>query len=195
MAERSQIVRGSHNNLHDFIQESKSTIFKKIRSRDVSLFLDEVMLGLTAKVFRTYHASNVVKASLGNSDVSQSTPDYLKKYVATMANLGAAIVCNHKKKPRKNWGESLRKKIERLKKLKEKKTRRSRERAKILRINIKIIKETKNYNLRTSLKSYIDPRIYYEWGEKVEFDWKLYYPKALQRKFSWVEDKPTMTLV
>lgn len=181
------------NNLEAFIKESKSTIFKGIRSRDVSLFLDEVMPGLTAKVFRTYHASNVVKASLGNSDVSQSTPDYLKKYVATMANLGAAVVCNHKKKPRKNWRESLAKKIERLTKLKEKKTKRSGERAEILGIKIKIMRATKNYNLGTSLKSYIDPRIYYDWGKKVEFDWKLYYPKALQCKFSWVERKPTMT--
>jgi len=181
------------NNLQEFIKESRSTIFKGIRSRDVSLFLDEVMPGLTAKVFRTYHASNVVEASLVNSDVSQSTPNYLKKYVATMANLAAAIVCNHKKKLPKNWRESLRRKIERLKKLREKNTRKAREGAEILRVNIKIMKATKNYNLRTSLKSYIDPRIYHEWGKRVEYDWKLYYPKTLQSKFSWVERKPTMT--
>jgi len=181
------------NNLEGFIEESKSTIFKGIRSRDVSLFLDEVMPGLTAKVFRTYHASNVVEASLGNSDVSQSTPDYLKKYVTTMANLGAAIVCNHQKKPRKNWRESLEKKMERLKMLKAKKTMKSVERAKVLEVKIKIIKETKNYNLGTSLKSYIDPRLYYDWGKRVEYDWKLYYPKTLQRKFSWVEKTPKMT--
>jgi len=130
---------------------------------------------------------------LDNSDISQSTPNFLKKYVATMANLAAAIVCNHKKKLQKNWRESLRKKVERLKILREKKTRGSVERAKILRINIKIMKATKNYNLRTSLKSYIDPRIYYEWGKRVEYDWKLYYPKTLQSKFSWVETKSTMT--
>jgi len=181
------------NNLKAFMEESKSTLFKGIRSRDVSLFLDEVMPGLTAKVFRTYHASNVVKTSLDNSDVSQSAPDYLKKYVATMANLGAAIVCNHKKKPRKNWGESLLKKTERLKRLEERKTKKSRERAEKLRINIKIVRATRNYNLGTSLKSYIDPRLYYDWGKRVEFDWRLYYPKTLQRKFSWVERKPTVT--
>jgi len=180
-------------NLREFVRESKSTIFKGIRSRDVSLFLDEVMSGLTAKVFRTYHASNVVKASLNNSSVSQSTPDYLKKYVATMANLAAAVVCNHKKKLQKNWRESLRKKIERLKILKEKKTKKAMESANILRVNIKVMKATRNYNLRTSLKSYIDPRIYYDWGKRVEFDWKLYYPKTLQSKFSWVERKPAMT--
>ena len=181
------------NNLEDFIKGSKSTIFKGIRSRDVSLFLDEVMPGLSAKVFRTYHASNVVETFLGNSDVSQSAADYLKKYVATMANLGAAIVCNHKKNPRKNWKESLSKKMERLEKLEAKETKTSQESAKKLRINIKTMKATKNYNLGTSLKSYIDPRIYYKWGKRVEYDWKSYYPKTLRRKFSWVERRPRMT--
>ena len=56
-----------------------------------------------------------------------------------------------------------------------------------LELQIKEQKKTRDYNLTTSLKSYIDPRIYCTWGEKVDFDWKLYYPKALQRKFSWVE--------
>jgi hypothetical protein len=51
------------------------------------------------------------------------------------------------------------------------------------------MKATKDYNLRTSLKSYIDPRIYRDWGKSIDFDWKLYYPKALQRKFSWVENQ------
>jgi len=37
------------------------------------------------------------------------------------------------------------------------------------------------------LKSYIDPRIYYSWGKSIDFDWKLYYPKTFQKKFSWVE--------
>lgn len=181
------------SNLQEFIEESESTIFKGIRSRDVSLFLDEVMLGLTAKVFRTYHASNVVDVSLNQSDVSQSTPDYMKKYVATMANLNAAIVCNHKKKPRKNWNESIRKKMEQLQKLKAKKTKKSIERAKKLVIRTKIMRATKNYNLGTSLKSYIDPRLYYEWGNNVEYDWKAYYSKTLQRKFSWVEKTPMIT--
>jgi DNA topoisomerase-1 len=47
------------------------------------------------------------------------------------------------------------------------------------------MKQTRDYNLGTSLKSYIDPRIYKEWGKKVGFDPALYYPKSLQRKFSW----------
>ena len=56
-------------------------------------------------------------------------------------------------------------------------------------LKIEAQKETRDYNLTTSLKSYIDPRIYYEWGQRVDYDWKNYYSKSLQKKFSWVETK------
>ncbi len=174
------------DNLLDFMRDAKSPIFEGVRSKNVNLFLSEVMPELTAKVFRTYHASEVVRNFLHNADVSRSDPDFVKKHTARMANLEAAIVCNHKKKPSKNWRKSLEKKKERLKKLKARQTEKSREAARALELRIKELKATRDYNIRTSLKSYIDPRIYYQWGKKVEFDWKLHYPKALQRKFSWV---------
>jgi DNA topoisomerase-1 len=45
------------------------------------------------------------------------------------------------------------------------------------------------WNLGTSLKSYIDPRVYYAWGQEVEYDvLERYYPKALRRKFAWVRE-------
>ena len=56
-----------------------------------------------------------------------------------------------------------------------------------MKIKINIQKETKDYNLTTSLKSYVDPRVYYEWGKQVEYDWKKYYSKSLQKKFSWLD--------
>jgi len=179
------------NNLEAFISQAQadSTIFEGIRSEHINNFLSEIMPGLTAKVFRTYHASDVVKNSLEKANVLASVPLVVKKHAATMANLEAAIVCNHKRKPPKNWEESLAKKIERLNVLKNlpKKTKSHEERVRTLEFKIKEIKETRDYNLRTSLKSYIDPRIYYSWGKHVDFDWKLYYPKTFLNKFSWVE--------
>jgi len=176
-------------NLEAFKNEAESAIFEGIRSENVNSFLGEVMQGLTAKVFRTYHASEVVKNYLEKANVSALMPAMVKKHEATMANLEAAIVCNHKRKPPKNWNESVAKKIERLKTLKNspKKTKSQQERVQTLRLKILEMKATRDYNLRTSLKSYIDPRIYYSWGKSVDFDWKLYYPKTLQNKFSWVE--------
>lgn len=177
------------NNIQEFIESAKSSVFEGVGSQNISLFLDEVVSGVSAKVFRTYHASKVVSDFLNSSDVSKPDPEYAKKHVATMANLEAAIVCNHKRKPPKNWKKSLAKKERRLKKLKAKSTSSAKKRAKILQYKIKAFRETRDYNLGTSLKSYIDPRIYYSWGRKVNFDWKLYYPKALRKKFSWIERK------
>jgi len=181
-------------NLEEFRSQAEAnsaelTIFEGIRSEHVNNFLGEVMQGLTAKVFRTYHASEVVKNSLEKADVSSSQPLVLKKHVATMANLEAAIILNHKRKPPKNWEESLAKKIQRLNTLKNspKKSGKLEERMQALQLKIKEVKDTRDYNLRTSLKSYIDPRIYYSWGKSIDFDWKLYYPKTFQKKFSWVE--------
>jgi hypothetical protein len=46
----------------------------------------------------------------------------------------------------------------------------------------------RTWNVNTSLKSYIDPRVYYRWGREVEYDViERYYPKALRRKFAWVK--------
>jgi DNA topoisomerase-1 len=184
---RARLPQKVIGNIKEFIESAQSSIFEGIGSKNVSLFLDEVVPGVSSKVFRTYHASKVVADFLYSSDVAEPDPDYEKKHVATMANLEAAIVCNHKRKPPKNWKENLAKKMGRLKKLRAKSTSSSKKRAKILQYKIKAYRETKDYNLRTSLKSYIDPRIYYKWGRKVDFDWKLYYPKALRKKFSWVE--------
>jgi DNA topoisomerase-1 len=269
-------------NLKEFAANAEVTLFDEVRSQHVSEFLDEVMSGLSAKVFRTLYASDAVKTKLKNTRVKSEEPAYRKKYVAKMANLEAAKVCNHKRTIPKRWKASLEKKKDRLKFLKErakvaqakirkikknaqqkhrerlktmeeklkaamekleeykqqlekrecegksvkglKKRIKSKQKAikqhrqgiKVLKVkyeehlkklkqrlkrqkqhdkaasekmklNIEIQSETRDYNLTTSLKSYIDPRIYYEWGKKVEYNWKNYYPKTLQKKFSWVD--------
>lgn len=178
-----QIIR----NIKTLMNSASSSIFEGVNSKNVSQFINEVAPGVSSKVFRTYHASKVVNDFLNSSEVSASDLGYVKKHIATMANLEAAIVCNHKRKPPKNWRESLLKKRERLKKLRAKNTQSAKRKAKILEYKIRAARETKDYNLGTSLKSYIDPRIYFKWGQKVDYDWKNYYPKALHKKFSWIE--------
>jgi DNA topoisomerase-1 len=176
-------------NLEDFISEAESAIFAGVRSSNVNQFLSEVMPGLSAKVFRTYHATHVVEDELNESKTTKDDPEYIKKDTARLANLKAAEMCNHKKQVSKGFQSSLDRKMERLKTLKEKKTEKSLEKAKELKVQIESMKKTKEYNLTTSLKSYIDPRVYYEWGKRVDYDWKKYYSKTLQKKFSWVEEE------
>ncbi len=191
------------NNLQSFIGEPRAQIFSGIRSEHVNAFLGQVMPGLTAKVFRTYHASKSVRDYLSNSKVRPEDPDFEKKYAAKMANLEAAITCYHKRKLPKNWKKSLEKKVNglkalkiKLKEIKEKPLSRSRakrvksiqRRIKNATLNVKLIKATRDYNLGTSLKSYINPRLYTKWARKVSYDWKNIYPKTLQRKFAWAEE-------
>ncbi len=273
-------------NLMEFAATAKSSLFDGIGSKHVSEFLDEVMTGLSAKVFRTCYASEAVKTKLEKARVKLEDHEYVKKYVATMANLEAAKVCNHRRTIPKTWISSLEKKkarlkalknrarkthvklrqkanereekykermrkqeerlqamkekleaypqqladrkqhgkpiralkrrvnlqrkavarqkqrlkelktkhAERMKKLKQRlESRRQRDKAAMdkLKLRIEAQKETRDYNLVTSLKSYIDPRIYCEWGKRVDYDWKRYYPKSLQRKFGWVETEET----
>jgi len=175
-------------NLKEFIATNpEGAIFNGVRSENVNRFLSEVVPGLSAKVFRTYRASQTVEEYLKKARARKRYPEYMKKNVATLANLEAAIVCNHKRKMPKNWEAALEKKQVRLKLLRTKTTKKAVEATQELELKIETLKSTRDYNLGTSLRSYIDPRLYYRWGNKVNFNWKSYYSKTLQRKFSWVE--------
>lgn len=190
------------SNLRSFIGRPREQIFKGIRSERVNAFLGEVMPGLTAKVFRTYHASRVVRKYLAGSKVRPEDPEFEKDYAAKMANLEAAVICYHKRKLPKNWKESLQRKEEQLRAMKEKlrevKARpRSKRRTRMIKnlkekirkaeLKVKLAMATRDYNLATSLKSYIDPRYYVRWAKGVSHDWKRIYPKTLQRKFTWAK--------
>jgi DNA topoisomerase I len=110
-------------NLQDFMRgkQPSDQIFDKIDSTHVNRFLSGIVPGLTAKVFRTYHATKAVRAYLTDkSQVKEDAPNYEKEYVAKLANLEAAVVCNHKRTPPKNWQENLAKRDAELEKLRAK---------------------------------------------------------------------------
>lgn len=180
------------DNLEEFIAEAKSEVFEGINSKMVNKFLGRIMPGLTAKVFRTHHATKTVEEALAAAKVKPDHPDYIKKHALIMANLGAAVVCNHKRAPPKNWKQLLEKRKQRLKQLQGKNTKRAKIARAKLRLKIREMKMVKDYNLRTSLKSYIDPRVIYRWCQQVNYDWRKYYPKTFQRRFSWIENPETV---
>ncbi|MEM3103243.1 MAG: hypothetical protein QXL93_01005 [Candidatus Nitrosocaldus sp.] len=186
----------AYKNLEEFVANKNEgeEIFAGITSRHVNRFLSSIMDGLTAKAFRTYLATDVVKDYLLSVDGKiDGHSDYIKVYHAKMANLQAAITCNHKRAIPKNFEESLRKKEERLKELmsKEVKTKKQEERLKEriekLKLQIELAKQCRDYNLATSLRNYIDPRLFYAWCKYVGIDWTSIYTASLQRKFQWVK--------
>jgi len=226
----------------------KPQIFPTIDSSHVNEYLSGILPGLTAKVFRTHHATQAVKKSLGGSEVEASDPDYEKWGAVVQANLEAAVLCNHYKKAPENWSErrgrfsekkdkaqervnALRaeskqasqvldairremrekraeassdeqkdrvkaryaKRIEQATKKAEAaktKLQRAEDALGKLKVQDMVAARGRTWNLGTSLKSYIDPRVYYQWGQQVDYDvLARYYPKTLQKKFAWVRDE------
>jgi len=204
-------------------------IFGNLTSRDVNEYYKTVVTGLTAKVFRTFSASTVVSKYLNeNGDVKKGS-QMEKLYHAKLANLEAAIMCNHKRTIPKTFEQSLQKKRdtlktaekatpwkkneEALKKAESTKTKteaqekkrkdritkikgmirkskaKQKERVEKLRLQLDLTEKTRDYNLGTSLRNYIDPRIFKSWTEEVTADWEKLYTSALQKKFLWVKSE------
>jgi DNA topoisomerase-1 len=221
-------------------------VFPHITSRDVNSYLSTIQPGLSAKVFRTHHATEVVRDSLAECGVTADDPEYGKREAMVLANLDAAILCNHTKQAPAKWAtRRVRMREQRLRakarvdkvreQVREYRARREalggeakekiaaasdkqrpkvrdryRKRRAVADRRIEAAKgrlqrarvalgkvESRNklagkgrtWNLGTSLKSYIDPRVCYRWGQRVDYEViEKYYPKALQRKFAWVAD-------
>jgi DNA topoisomerase-1 len=181
-------------NIQHYAKTSKEYLFEGINSKKVSRFLSEKMPGLTAKVFRTWRCTRTVKEALEKSGVKKGDPEYQKTFSAKMANLKVAEVANHKRKIPPNFDERLAKKEAKLKELyaqleekkaEGKKTESLETRIEKAKLDIELTKLTKEYNLGTSLKSYIDPTAYVKWAKSVNFNLEKFYPKTLRKKFSW----------
>jgi DNA topoisomerase-1 len=157
-------------------------IFHNVSSGLVNQFLSSILPGLTAKVFRTYHATAKAREVLVSNDL-RNADDLDKLYHAKEANLQAAIFCNHQRTPPKTWQESLNKKQG---KLEEAMARKDAKRVAKLKKELEFFARTKNYNLNTAMKNYIDPRVFKSWCDYVGLDWAKVYSKSLQKKFSWV---------
>lgn len=181
--ERKKVNSRVYENLREFVAEGNQRIFYGITSTDINKFLSEAMPGLTSKIFRTCIATNGADLYLTKLDeVGKEDPEYIKKYVAKLANLQAAKLLNHRKTPSAKFQERLEKKEEKLRQyLSEGKT----EKADKLQLEIDLLKRTGNYNLSTSLRNYLDPRIFVLWAKNVDFDLKGLYSKTLRKKFSW----------
>ncbi len=219
-----------YDNLKEFISNKKENeeIFDGITSRHVNAYYSTIVKGLSAKVFRTYLASRVVLNYLRNHDDIKSESDMKKLFHGKLANLDAAIMCNHKRTIPKNFDASLQKKRdtlkniekakpwekseellkkaqskivktekqkeiknERIKKIKtviRKRKVKHTERIEKLELQINLTEKTRDYNLGTSLRNYIDPRIYKTWTDEVGAEWEKLYTSALQKKFLWVKN-------
>ena len=212
-------------------KKSKDEIFDDITSRHVNAYYSSIVKGLTAKVFRTYLATTVVKNYLIEHDSIKSKTSVEKLYHAKLANLEAAKMCNHKRTIPKTFEQSLQKKRDTLKKVEKdkawtkteetlkkventepktetqkknkekriktlnvqikKQKQKQKERVQKLKFQVDLSEKTRDYNLGTSLRNYIDPRIFKAWTDEVGAEWEKLYTAALQKKFLWVKNENT----
>ncbi|MFB5619863.1 MAG: DNA topoisomerase I [Nitrosopumilus sp.] len=220
-----------HENLKKLVEKKKpkDEIFDDITSRHVNQYYSSIVKGLTAKVFRTYLATTVVKNYLVEHDNMKGKTATEKLYHAKLANLEAAMMCNHKRTIPKTFEQSLQKKRDTLKKVEReqvwKKTQETlkkveasepktdaqkkikakriktlneqikkqkskhKERLEKLELQIDLSEKTKDYNIGTSLRNYIDPRVFKAWTDEVGAEWEKLYTSALQKKFLWVKNE------
>jgi DNA topoisomerase-1 len=220
-----------HENIKKIIEKKKpkDEIFEDITSRHVNQYYSGIVKGLTAKVFRTYLATAVVKKYLVEHDNIKGKTANEKLYHAKLANLEAAMMCNHKRTIPKTYELTLQKKRDVLKKLgkeqvwkktqeilkkvestesktdtqKKSKTKRiktlnqqikkqkskHKERLEKLELQLDLSEKTKDYAIGTSLRNYIDPRVFKAWTNEVGAEWEKLYTAALQKKFLWVKNE------
>jgi DNA topoisomerase-1 len=220
-----------HENLKKIIEKKKpkEEIFEDITSRHVNQYYSSIVKGLTAKVFRTYLATTVVKNYLVKHDNIKGKTANEKLYHAKLANLEAAMMCNHKRTIPKTYELTLQKKRDSIKKLEKeqvwKKTQETlkkvktkepktdtqkkskvkrvktlneqikkqkskhKERLEKLELQLDLSEKTKDYAIGTSLRNYIDPRIFKAWTDEVGAEWDKLYTAALQKKFLWVKNE------
>jgi DNA topoisomerase-1 len=220
-----------HENLKKIVEKKKpkDEIFDGITSRHVNVYYSSIVKGLTAKVFRTYLATTVVKNYLVKHDNIKEKTSNEKLYHAKLANLEAAMMCNHKRTIPKTYEQTLQKKRDSIKKLekeqvwkktqetlkkvkskepktdtqKKSKTKRiktlneqikkqkskHKERLEKLELQLDLSEKTKDYAIGTSLRNYIDPRVFKAWTNEVGAEWEKLYTAALQKKFLWVKNE------
>ena len=203
----------TESNLSQYSIDKKDKLFDKITANSLNQYLEKFMKGLTAKVWRTFNASNLFQKELDkvNLDKVKFSSDAEKENFLRMmfhqANSAVAILCNHQK----NVSTGIEKQIEKIndrikdlqkkkRKLEDKKGRSSGKETKTDKLTkiankIKLLKlkkdnrnKMKNVSLGTSKLNYIDPRIIFAFAKKFEISEDLLFSKTEIERFEWAKN-------
>jgi len=120
-----------------------------------------------------------------------------KKMRIKMNILEASWVCFHKRARPKNFDEMLKKRDEKIARCQERVEEAIIEKAdpkRMRKLDLEVLEaklermfyyETSEWNLNTTLKSYIDPRVVKEACDKIDLPYEKIYSQVLLKKFSW----------
>ncbi|XP_043260036.1 DNA topoisomerase I, mitochondrial [Colletes gigas] len=193
-------------------------LFDRLNTTVMNKHLNELMEGLTAKVFRTYNASWTLQQQLDKlTNPDDTEAEKILSY--NRANRAVAILCNHQRSVPKTHAksmENLKAKIEAKKEAiadaelavkdakrdakhgsvkekvvyeKKKKTLdRLKEQLTKLEVQATDKEENKEIALGTSKLNYLDPRISVAWCKKNNVPIERIYNKTQRDKFRWAID-------
>ncbi|KAF5287721.1 hypothetical protein FQA39_LY15741 [Lamprigera yunnana] len=207
-------------NLQLFMENKKGAddLFDRLNTTILNKHLNELMEGLTAKVFRTYNASFTLQQQLDElTNPDESLSEKILSY--NRANRAVAILCNHQRAVPKGHQKSMEKLKEKIdakkdalkdaerqvkdaqrdakhgsvkeKTIYEKKKKmlqRMKEQLAKLEIQETDRDENKTIALGTSKLNYLDPRISVAWCKKYEVPIEKIYNKTQRDKFRWAID-------
>lgn len=192
-----------YENMQQFTADKNryDNIFGSVTSIDINRYLQSFMPDLTAKVFRTYNASNTFQKELKKvekkfvqADEVDQTNILLDEY--NKANAKVALLCNHQKNINKSSAKQINNLNAQIKKVRDQiRNAKKEERKKALRQKLEKYKskkslkvELKNISLGTSKINYIDPRISVAFMKKYKLPLDKVFNKTLQEKFKWAMD-------
>ncbi|MEM3403253.1 MAG: hypothetical protein QXJ17_01690 [Nitrososphaeria archaeon] len=195
-------------------QAQNGSIFNGINSQKVSRFLQEVTPGVSAKTFRTMIAGETLKEAIKDTDKLFGKDEFQGIIRFKYINCAVAKRLNHKKKLPDKFEEKLRKRQERMNKRRaeyeelKKELVDNKEAGKQLlkklekveklyqkaKLEFEVYRDTSEWNLSTSLNSYIDPRLVVEYARRNHIDINRLYSKSLREKFSWALGEKTQTI-
>ncbi|XP_032678259.1 DNA topoisomerase I, mitochondrial isoform X2 [Odontomachus brunneus] len=193
-------------------------LFDRLNTTVMNKHLNELMEGLTAKVFRTYNASWTLQQQLDKlTDPNDTEAEKILSY--NRANRAVAILCNHQRSVPKTHAksmENLKAKIEAKKETisevelqvkdakrdakhgsvkekvvyekKKKQLERLKDQLTKLEVQATDREENKEIALGTSKLNYLDPRISVAWCKKHNVPIEKIYNKTQRDKFRWAID-------
>ena len=193
-----------YKNLQEFMlnKSKKDDLFDLVKSNILNEYLNSIVPGLTAKVWRTYNASLLFQKELDKikeDKIASIDPNERLNYLIAMfnqANTSVALLCNHQKTVNSSLDNMIIKIDNRLKELKQKKKKyqdnKNKEKASKIETKIKTLKlkketklKMKNVSLGTSKNNYIDPRIIFGFIKKFEIPPEKLFTKILIKRFEW----------
>lgn len=175
-----------YNKLQDYTKDNSCPyLFKYINYKTVNNYLNEIFPFLTAKVLRTYNASLFFSRCLDNRKKSYDlTKDTEAKNLIVFCLTIVAQKCNHKKG--KQTSSSHQDKIKKLKiKIKKEKNI---NKLNIYKHKLETMEIGDNFNITTSLKNYIDPRILFSFCKYNSIELKKIITPNIYKQMIWANN-------